>query len=45
MLRSIGGIVMLLFYYPNHVSYGELLKKSCLIERDFLPMNMNIHII
>ncbi|WP_207708646.1 hypothetical protein, partial [Colidextribacter sp. OB.20] len=45
MLRSIGGIAMLLFYYPNHVSYGELLKKSCLIERDFLPMNMNIHII
>ena len=45
MLRSIGGIVMLLFYYPNHVSYGELIKKPCLIEWDFLSMNMNIHII
>ena len=45
MLRGIGGIAMVLFYYPNHVSYGELLKKSCPIERDFLPMNMNIHII
>lgn len=45
MLRSIGGIAMLLFYYPNHVSYGKLLKKSCLIRRDILPVNMNTHII
>jgi len=23
----------------------DLLKKSCLVERDFLPMSMNTHII
>ncbi len=31
--------------YQQNSSVIDLLKKSCLVERDFLPMSMNIHII
>ena len=36
---------MSVFYFMGSFGYGELSKKSCLVERDFLPSSMNIHII
>lgn len=39
------GTAMSVFYFMGSFCYGELSKKSCLVERDILPMSMNIHII
>ena len=39
MLKSIGGIAMF-FLSDNNLS-----KKICLVKRDIMPVNMNIHII
>ena len=36
---------MSVFYFMGIFDYGELSKKSCRVERDFLPMSMNTHII
>ena len=36
---------MYIFYFMGSFGCGELSKKSCLVERDILPMNMNTHII
>ncbi len=36
---------MSVFYFMGSFGYGELSKKSCLVERDILPMNMNTYII
>ena len=36
---------MSVFYFAGSFDYGELSKKSCLVKRDILPMDMNIHII
>ncbi|GFI47067.1 hypothetical protein IMSAGC019_02389 [Lachnospiraceae bacterium] len=36
---------MSVFYFMGGFGYGELSKKSCLVKRDILPMNMNTHII
>ena len=36
---------MSVFYFMGSFGYGELSKKSCFVERDILPMNMNTHII
>lgn len=36
---------MSVFYFVGSFCYGELSKKSCLVERDILPMSMNTHII
>ncbi len=36
---------MSVFYFMDSFHYGELSKKSCLVERDILPMSMNTHII
>ena len=39
------GTAMSVFYFMGSFVYGELSKKSCLVKRDILPMDMNIHII
>ena len=36
---------MSVFYFMGSYDYGELSKKFCLVEWDFLPMSMNTHII
>ncbi len=36
---------MSVFYFMGNFGCGELSKKSCLLERDILPMGMNTHII
>lgn len=36
---------MSVFCIMGSIGYGELLKKSCLVKRDILPMSMNTHII
>ena len=36
---------MSVFYFMGSFGYGEQLKKSCLMKRDILPINMNTHII
>lgn len=36
---------MSVFYFMGSFRYGELSKKSCLMEWDFLPTSMNTHII
>ena len=36
---------MSVFYFMGSFGCGELSKKSCLVERDILPMSMNTHII
>ena len=36
---------MSVFYFMGSFGYGELSKKSCLVEWDFLPISMNTHII
>lgn len=39
------GTAMSVFYFMGSFCYGKLSKKSCLVERDILPMSMNTHII
>lgn len=36
---------MSIFYFMGNLGYGEPLKKSCFVRGDFLPVNMNTHII
>ena len=36
---------MSVFYFACSLGYGELSKKSCLVKRDILSMDMNTHII
>ncbi len=35
---------MSFYHYKNVPVYKELLKKSCFMYREILPMNMNAHI-
>ncbi len=37
------GTVMSVFYFAGSFVYGELSKKSCFVEWNFLPMSMNTH--